>query len=305
MGSIEVEHYPFKTNEPEHIIENAVFVQMKKLVDEPIFELSDKESILQWLQKHFLKARFMFLDEEYLRTSGLKNANLFYHGKEHAVYQTTYDAITVTRAILSREDRLSSHLSADGVVAIVLAAMYHDAGFVYQKNLLMNFAGISPFHVEESKRAAMESLKHPLEPPYPLDTEKIRKFVLIGIHRTYFPYNQERKEEEKKLIDELLRADKKEAQIIGLAVQFADLGGQTARIDQNPHGLIRLRDEMNAWIPNLGTKAIGEDHELETKRREFIEFVVKKTVGKTGNAFFKTYDHIFAREWSRALAPSR
>ena len=105
---------------------------------------------------------------------------------------------------------------------------------------------------------------------------------------------------------QLSQEDRKEAQIVRLAVQFADLGGQTARVDQNPEGLRRLRDEMNACTPNMGTKIIGKDErEIEEKRKQFLEFVVEKTVGKTGNAFFGTSDHSFAREWHKTPTASR
>ncbi|MCL6096169.1 MAG: hypothetical protein M1444_00585 [Patescibacteria group bacterium] len=304
MKPIEVEHYPFRMDESEFVVENAVFGQMRKLLDEPVFESRDKESTLQWLQKHFLRARFMFLDEEELRKKGSGQGDLFYHGKEHSVFQTTYDAITVIRAVLSRKDRFSSHLTYDGVVATVIASMYHDTGFVDMPYSGASYAKNSSIHVDESIKVAVKSLDM-WEIPKGLDNERLRNFIVIGIHGTYFPYGEKEATEGRKLLNELHPRDRKEAQIVRLAVQFADLGGQTARIDQNPEGRIRLREEMNRIRFGLGTKLIGADHELDEKRREFVDFVVEKTVGKTGNAFFGTRDHSFSREWHKTSVSSR
>ncbi|MCL5113691.1 MAG: hypothetical protein M1372_00775 [Patescibacteria group bacterium] len=305
MRPIEVEHYPFKIGEDECVIDSAISNQMKELFSNSMFSDHLREELPKRLYVHYLRARFMFWDEEALRSKGFPNANLYYHGKEHAVFQTTYDAATIMRALLSRGDRLSSHLTQEGVVATIIAAMYHDTGFVYQKQPLANFARMSPVHVEESKRAAVESLEA-LRLSSELDMEKLKKLVVIGIHGTYFPYDEEATDEGRKLIDSLPLEDRKEAQIVRLAVQFADLGGQTARIDNYPDGLLRLREEMNACRQGLGDRVIGESpDEVEKKRKEFIKFVVDKTVGKTGNAFLGTNDHSFSREWRKTSASSR
>lgn len=304
MRTVEVEHYPFRMDESELVVENAVFGQMRKLVDEPVFELRDTESILQWLQKHFLKARFMFLDEEELRRKGSGQGDLYYHGKEHSVFQTTFDAISVIRAVLSRKDRLSSHLTCEGVLATVIASMYHDTGFVDMPYDGYSYAKNLNIHVNESIKVAVKSLDM-WEIPNGLDSERLKKFIVIGIHGTYFPYGEKEAAEGKKLLNKFHPRDRKEAQIIRLAVQFADLGGQAARVDQVPDGLKKLRREMNEIRWGLGNEAMGEDHELADKRRQFIEFVIDKTVGKTGNAFFGTPDHSFAREWHRTPVTSR
>lgn len=304
MRPIEVEHYPFKIGEDECVIDSVISNQMKELLSNSMFSDHLRAELPKRLYFHYLRARLMFWDEEIPRSKGFPNANLYYHGKEHAVFQTTYDAATVMRALLSREDRLSSHLTQEGVVATIIAAMYHDTGFVYQKQPLANFARMSPVHVEESKRAAVESLEA-LRLSSELDMEKLKKLVVIGIHGTYFPYDEEAADEGRKLINNLPPKDRKEAQIVKLAVQFADLGGQTARIDHYPEGVRNLRLELNHIRFGLGTRIMGEDHELEQKRQEFIEFVVKKTVGKTGNAFFGTNDHSFSREWHKTSVSSR
>lgn len=305
MKSIEVGHYPFEIGAEEENVNAIMLDQIKKLTDHPLFPSNQREAISRYLSLHFLRAAFMFWDEEQLREQGLENANLFYHNKDHAVFQTTYDALCVDRAILSRQDKFSSHLTLEGAIAIPIAGSYHDSGFVYQKHPLVNFAQMSPIHVEESKRAAVESIDR-MHPPENLDTEKIKKLVIIGIHGTHFPYDETRKAEGKRLIDELSQGDRQEGQIVRLAVQFADLGGQTARVDQNPEGLRRLREEMNACTPDMGTKIIGKDeYEMEEKRKQFLNFVIERTVGRTGNAFFGTREHSYAREWHKTPVASR
>ena len=304
MKPIEVEHYPFRMDESEFVAENAVSEQMKKLVDEPIFELRDKKSILQWLQKHFSRTRFMFLAEEELRKKGTGQGDLYYHGKEHSVFQTTFDAISVIRAVLSRKDRLSSHLTCEGVLAAIIASMYHDTGFVDMPYNGYSYAKNCDIHVGEGIKVAVKSLDM-WEIPEKLDKERLKNFTVIGIHGTYFPYGEKEAVKGRELVNRLHPRDRKEAQIVRLAVQFADLGGQTARIDQFPEGVKNLRIELNHIRDGLGTQKIGEDHELEQKRQEFIDSVVEKTVGKTGNAFFGTPNHSFAREWHKSSASSR
>ncbi len=304
MNSVEVEHYPFKLEENESVIHNGVLSQIEKLASCDVFPETEREEVVKYLYLHFLRSRFLFLDEEQLRGMGFSNANLFYHGAPHAVFQATYDALCVTRAILSRKDRFSSHLTPESAFAIPSAAVYHDTGFAYQKHVLVNCAGMSPVHVEESKRSAVESIDL-LGLPNFLDPEKTKKLVEIGIHGSYFPYDSQRQKEGEDLMRDLPPELKKEAQIVRLAVQFADLGGQSARIDQFPEGLKNLRKELNCIRDGLGTQVIGEDDELDQKRQDFINFVVEKTVGKTGNAFFGTRDHSFSREWHRASVSSR
>lgn len=80
--------------------------------------------------------------------------------------------------------------------------------------------------------------------------------------------------------------EKKEAIIVGLTVQLADLGGQISRVDYLPILLKQLRAEINCANPGMGTTIIGEDHELAQKCGDFTKAVVLPTVGKTANAFF-------------------
>lgn len=304
MKSVEVGHYPFRMDESESVVENAVYEQMRMLVNEPIFELRDREKIFQWLQKHFLRARFMFLNEEELRKKGDTQGDLYYHGKEHSVFQTTYDGIEVFRAILSRRDRLSSHLTCEGVLGGVHSDMYHDTGFVDEPYNGYSYAKNCDIHVGESIKVAVKSLDM-WEIPEKLDKKRLKNFTAIGIQGTYFPYGEKEAAKGRELFNRLHPRDRKEAQIVRLAVQFADLGGQTARIDQFPEGVKNLRLELNHIRHGLGTQVIGEDHELEQKREDFINFVIEKTVGKTGNAFFGTRDHSFSREWHKTSASSR
>ncbi|MEK7186297.1 MAG: hypothetical protein AAB675_02955 [Patescibacteria group bacterium] len=304
MNRVEVEHYPFRMKEDPRIVGREIFSQINTLFENPMF--SDTKRDLSYnLFFHFQNASNMFCEESEMRERGYPNANLFYHDRDHSVFQATYDALAITQAVLTENNHLASHLTPEGIFSIPLGSIYHDTGFVYGANLDESFAGRNSIHVEKSIKAAEEAIDQ-IGIPRCLNLDKVKKLVTIGIQGTHFPYDAERREEGRKLLGQLSQEDRKEAQIVRLAVQFADLGGQTARVDQNPEGLRRLRDEMNACTPNMGTKIIGKDErEIEEKRKQFLEFVVEKTVGKTGNAFFGTSDHSFAREWHKTPTASR
>lgn len=304
MKPVEVEHYPFRLNETASVIDQAIIGQMRKLVGNTIFS-GNRNETLWYLLNHYRNTSEMFFFENEMRENGFKNANLYYHGSDH-FYQTTFDGLTISQALLSREDKFSSHMTPEGVFSIPFSCIYHDTGFVYQTDgSEENFAAKNPVHVERSKYAAVDAIKI-IGLPTSLNTEKVTKLTTIGIHRTYFPYNEKRQDEERRLIGKLPPEWRKEAHIVGLAVQFADLGGQTARVDQNPEGLRRLREEMNACTPDMGTKIIGKDeHEMEEKRKQFLNFVIERTVGRTGNAFFGTREHSYAREWYKTHSASR
>lgn len=304
MIALEVEHYPFRLNETREVVDKAIIGQMRRLTGDPIFS-GDQGETFWYLFQHYRNASEMFSLENGMRENGSGNANLHYHGLDH-FYQTTFDGLTISQALLGRNDRLSSHLTPEGVFSIPFSSIYHDTGFVYQTDESEeNFAARNPIHVERSKDAAIDAIGM-IGLPSSLNIEKVAKLTTIGIHRTYFPYDEKRQEEERRLLEEMPLEWRKEGRIVGLGVQFADLGGQTARVDQNPEGLKRLRDEMNACIAGMGTKIIGKDAvEMEEKRKQFLEFVIEKTVGRTGNALFGTKDHSFSREWNKTLVASK
>jgi len=295
MKEFEMTTYPFTADEKEGIIRNDINRNAQVLFEHPLFEGHDKAELFGNFSKYLKRAEWLFQIEETKRKNGDVEANLHYHNKHHAVFQTTYDAITLTRAILARNDNFSAHLSAEGAYAIVLGAMYHDTGYVTD-HTTKNYAARTPVHVEDSIWSLWWSINK-VDLPDSLNYDKVRSFGMLGIHATHFPHTQEREAEAKKALVSIPPESRKEAQIVRLAVQFADLGGQTARIDYHPHLVKRLRDEMNAASENAGTNIIGNDEELDAKCRGFINFVVKETVGKTGNAIFEGNNHPYFRRW--------
>lgn len=295
-----IEHYPFKSGESQHSVRHAIRLQIQSLICE-IPNLKEKNTVLEdYLMEHFLFAESLFCYEEQAREEGIKDANLFYHGKEHAVYQTTYDVLYVLRSILKREDALSAKLTPEGIVSAFIAAVYHDSGYVAVSKLPCNYAARTPIHVSESIKMAYEALEK-IEAPSFLDMAKIKKLTALGIYSTSFPFGQEQKEKIQEQLLDLDLPQKREAQIVRLAVQLADLGGQTARIDYTSELVLKLRKEMNGAASDLGTKIIGEDAEVAQKSTIFINHVVKPTVGKTANALLGKKDHQFAKEWERQL----
>lgn len=304
MKTVEVEHYPLRMGEKPEVVDKTVLGEMTKLCfTTPLF-YENRGELLWCLYAHYANALRKFLPEEHMRKNGKPNANLHYHNADHAVSQTGFDATSVTRAILSRENRFSRHLSLDGAFSIPIAGLHHDDGYVYNANPYESFIDRASIHIRESKRAAIEAIDQ-IGLPDCLNQDKVKKLVIIGIHGTSFPYNGEKKAEGNELIRSLPWEWRKEAQIVRLAVQFADLGGQTSRVDQYPDGLIRLRQEFDICEPGCGKEKIGETpDEMGEKWLRFIEFV-EKTVGKTGLAFFGTRDHSFAREWHKIPVASR
>lgn len=239
---------------------------------------------------------FSFAEQLFDKADG---ANLFYHGRPHAIFQATYDAIAVARGILERHDGLSRHLSLEGSLAIVFGAMFHDSGYVTGfEGSCDNFAARTPVHVE----AGMETVKKILDKrdfPGFVDLEKVKRLAIIGIHSTYFPFTEARKQEMRTLIYELPASEIKEAFIVGLSVRLADLGGQVARKDYLK-ALPLLKAEINATTPGLGNTVIGNDDEMATKCDGFIRVMVFPTVGKIANAFFGK-ENSFQKGWEKHL----
>lgn len=295
MKEFEITTYPFTDNEKENTVRSDIHRNAQLLFENSLFDTHNKTELLANFSSYFKRAEFLFQQEEAARKNGETKANLYYHNKHHAVYQTTHDAIVLTQAILARNDAFSSHLTAEGAYAIVLGAMYHDTGYVTDPST-SNYAGRTPVHVEYSMRSLWWSINK-LGLPDSLDYNKVKELGMLGIHATHFPHTEKRTLEAKKMLNELTPQDRKEAHIVRLAIQFADLGGQTARIDYFPHLVKKLRAEMNASTENSGTNIIGTDEELDAKCRGFINFVVKETVGKSGNAIFKEFAHPYFKAW--------
>ncbi len=295
MKELEIGHYPFTAEEDEKIVKIATFQHMHKLLEHTVFENTNTQEAFLLFSQYYKTTKELFGCEENARKQGMAGANLFYHGKEHSIYQATYDAIMVTRAILERNDEFSGHVTPEGAFAIPIGALLHDIGYPLN-GPHENYAARTPVHVTEGMKGAEEIIEK-LGVPKTMNMQRIKELVSLGIHTTNFPFTQEHKEEAREKLETFSPEKRKEAQIVRLAVQFADLGGQTARIDYYPHLVRKLREEMNAAKAGMGNIIIGNEDELDTKCRGFMNFVVKQTVGKTGNAFFGEFSNPYFKAW--------
>lgn len=294
----EIGHYPF-TQEQDSLIINRIKGNLYFFINDLFPVKGFRKTIYYSLVKHFNYVESLFSEEENLREKGDSRANLFYHNKHHALYQATFDAISVSGAIKARRDQMSKYLSTEGVLSIVLAAMYHDAGYVTAEQSPKNYAALTPVHVEKSKETLVLGIDKIGLPEF-LDKEKIKKLAVLGIHNTYFPYTDERKNEFQKLLRGMNSWERKEAMIVGLSVQLADLGGQVARKDYFPERVKDLRQELDSASQGLGTKIIGIDQELAQKCSDFVKTMVFPTAGKTSGAFFGR-ENSFQEAWSSLI----
>lgn len=260
---------------------------------------TERFDLSEYTLRHILLSESLFSFEEEAMSLGEKYANLFYHGKEHAVYQTTYDTIYIIRSILKRHDRLSQHLTKEGIVAAILAACNHDTGYVAAEKIPCNFAARTPIHIGESIKVVQENLEK-IEVPDCLDIQKVRKYISLGVYSTSFPFTPDHQKKVKEDLSLLQIPERREAQIVRLAVQLADLGGQAARVDYRSKMLAKLRKEMNCVTEGLGTQIIGNDQEILKKSRGFLDFVVKPNVGRNADALFGIKNHQFAIEWAKS-----
>lgn len=281
--------YPFLSTEDRSLVEFETEKHMHEILQLPIFDGHDRNLLLSRLNTFYAFANMEFNEEEELRTNGFKGANLYYHGRPHGVMQTTYDGISIAKAILQRDDAFSHHLTLEGVLSIVLGSMFHETGYV-NAGPVENYAARSPIHVEESIKT-YSSYIDLLGLPAGIDIDKVKKMGGIGIYSTHFPFTDTHLEEIRKMTQELTTDDRKEAQIVRLSIQLADLGGQCARPDYYPNLVVNLRQELNEGKPDLGNETIGKDCEMAENRAVFLETNLKagsdrKTVGNTLNAFF-------------------
>lgn len=299
---IELDHYPFRITDADKQITDAIGGKLYFFLNDLFPVKGFSGTTYAFILRHFQHSLSLFSEEERLRKLGNLRANLFYHNKHHALFQATYDGIGISKAILDQRKRFSRYLSTEGFLAIVLAAMYHDTGYVTSEKDPQNYAGLTPIHVEGSKKTFADTINLFGLPEF-LNKDKILKLGVIGIHNTYFPYTSERKTERRVLIGQFSTPEeRKEAMIVGLAVQLTDLGGQVSRVDYFPNLIKALREEMNCANPGLGTAIIGKDEELETKCKDFTKAVILPTVGKTANAFFGKNNNL-SKIWAARLDP--
>jgi hypothetical protein len=266
--------YPFTAEEPEKNVHTTIKEEFAGLLEMPLFKGVDTEKIMSRFFTHYCMVNMLFTEEEELRKNNTPGANLYYHGRPHAIFQVTRDSITIVKGILQRNDKFSKHLTIEGVLGIIKGGLFHDTGHV-SAGRVENYAARTENHVEESKKELARMLRL-LSYPKGIDNEKVIRLGQIGIHGTYFPFTPERMKEAREMIDQLPTEERKEAQIVRLTVQLADLGGQCARPDYFPTQIKNLRDELNEYEPGKGTRAIGEEHELEEKKERFINTYVKQ-----------------------------
>lgn len=305
---IEIQTYPLSTKaHPEQAYQSTIenFAGLLNLYH---LRKERKLALLRQFGEYFACAERLFDQEEEDRLQGKEGANLFYHGKPHAVFQAAYDGISVARGILERKDKMSSHLSLESSLAIVIGSMFHDSGYVTGiEGNCDNYAARTPVHVGQG----METVKNVLDDisfpravnSKPINLEKVKRLSILGIHSTHFPFTPQRKHEMRQLIYSLPTPEIKEAFIVALGVRLADLGGQVARRDYI-QTLPALREEINAANPGMGYIVIGKDEELAVKCAGFIEAMVLPTVGKIANAFFGK-NNAFQKSWGRHLLSSK
>lgn len=287
--------YPYTENENEETVERAMKTNLLGLLQTPLFKEFDRNELMSTFGIYYDYAKELFTEEEKLRAKNVPGANLYYHCKPHSVFQTPYDAISIVHLLLQRTDPhntrgverpdpIFEHITPEVVFSIILGTIFHDTGHVTDRST-DNYAARIKVHVEESKKMFATAIEL-IGLPDKLDREKIIKLGQIGIHGTYFPFTTERSvetpgtpsrlEELRDMLDGMPQSFVKQAHIVRLAVQLADLGGQCARPDYFPYLVKKLRDEFNCEEPGKGTKIIGENHELKEKREKFIRNAVMR-----------------------------
>lgn len=299
-------NYPLPASAPDTIAMKRLDQHVAQFLESPFpaLQRADKPALHSYFLNYIDIARSHFQLEEDARKKGVNGANLTYHGKEHAVYQVTDDLITGLEITLQRKnpsgqpDELSKHITLNGVVAALTAPPAHDIGYVYGVPIGENFAARTPIHVKESMKAYGE-LIDTVGVPDGCQKRIVKLLGTLAIHATNFPYTKEHEKEAQEILAKLPPELRKEAQIIRLLVQFADLGGQCARVDYFPDGVKNLREEMNAANEGKGTETIGTDEEIATKAGGFITYVVEKTVGRKGQAILKEGMESYVNRWSR------
>lgn len=288
-SEIKLGQYPFKSGDKRAHTVFEIYNHLGGLIDNPAFKGKNRSEIYSYITSQIRKA------ESYFDTK----TNLLYHGVYHSVYESTYDAISTAKTLRGGNARLASHLTIEGIVAIPVAAAYHDTGYIFGAEENCNHAARMPIHVEQSIKAAQSGLEE-IKCPDSLNLERIKILVTAGIHGTHFPYTLEKHQEFLELVKDLNPKEKKEAQIVRLSVQLADLGGQISRVNYLDH-LKNLRKEIDDYTEGLGTQMIGFDHQIEEKAKQFCRDHAVSTAGKTANAFFGTDHNMFANEWHKKL----
>jgi hypothetical protein len=297
--SYEVAHYPYKLDADPTTVRRAMGLQFRLLLSELPIPEHQKKQVFYTFVSHFIAAERPFLEERRRRWNGDDSANLYYHNLNHT-YQTGFDAAAIAKTLIRRRDHLAEHLSSEGLIALVVGGLYHDIGYITANPQAENLAAHKPIHVNAGIKTATTYLEMV---PFTgiLDNQKIIEMVRNGIHNTHFPFSPKRETERKAMIMDLPEDWRKEAMIVRLATQLADLGGQVIRIDQYPYATRLFRDELEKEEPGLGFKIVGKDEDLIANAQKFTRIMVLPTVGKTADAFFGK-DNTYQRVIQKTLA---
>ncbi len=294
----EVAHYPYKLDTSPAVVRPAIGLQFRMLLGRLPIPEAQKRQVFCTFTSHFIEAEKPFIAERNRREKGDPAANLFYHNLNHT-YQAGFDALAIGNSLLQRKDLLTENLTAEGMIALGVAGLFHDIGYISFNPDSDSFASHTKDHVDASIRKATEFVTE-IKYGGILDNRKIVEMIRQGIHNTHFPFTPEKTEERKLMVAELPKDWRKEAMIVRLATQLADLGGQTIRKDQYPTGTQALREELEAACPGLGFKIIGSDEDLIKNAQKFTTHMVLPTAGKTAQAFFgKT--NTYTNEWEKLL----
>src|SRR3989344_3898330 len=101
--------YPFTENECKQTVEEKTRSNFQELLETPLFDGFDKKKLFDTFNLYYGFAEMLFSEEEELRAQEVPGANLYYHGIPHAIFQTTYDAISIVHALSKRNNPHNTH----------------------------------------------------------------------------------------------------------------------------------------------------------------------------------------------------
>lgn len=297
--AINVEQYPFTRDDNRLLIKAQVGRQYRHALNTLNIPAEQKTELYIYTWAHLEMAEGFFLTAEKAREIGCLYADAFYHDVIHGVYQTGFHTASNIIALAQRRDLLSAHLTLESVVSMLVGAPNHDIGYVTGA-VGESHAGRRPIHVVESMKTSVEALDI-ITPPTFLDLSRVKIYTPFSIHRTNFPFNADRKQEMKQFLKEMDPKDRVIAMVAATVLQLADFGGQIACSDYFSRWLPLLRTEYNSEEPMKGTNIVGTDEQMLGKYEWFLNNMVIPTVGKTADAFFRTDNSSYLKEWKKHL----
>src|SRR5688572_18645162 len=120
-----VAHYPYELDEHPTKVRPAIGLQFRLLLSELPIPEAQKKQVYYTFVSHFIAAERPFIEERRKRWNGEPEANLHYHNLNHT-YQAGFDATTIANTLVRRRDHLAENLSAEGMIALSLAGLFHD-----------------------------------------------------------------------------------------------------------------------------------------------------------------------------------